>query len=124
MRSHCKRAKGAGNGWERRYVALQFWLLESPAYRSLKPVARSTLVDLMALYNGANNGELFLSVRERHGGIFPGGHARYVLWSRVVILDQDELAAPMPAIPSAIVRGMDSGYQLRHHRKNRTGGVP
>jgi DNA-binding MarR family transcriptional regulator len=59
-----KRAKGAGNAFERRFVALPFWMLSTDAYRSLRPVSRALLVELHALFNGSNNGKLFLSVRE------------------------------------------------------------
>jgi hypothetical protein len=47
-----------------RHVRLYRWELESAAYRSLSVRARCLLIELKALYNGANNGELFLSVRD------------------------------------------------------------
>ena len=40
------------------------WETDSPAYRSLSPPARCLLHELKALYNGRNNGGLFMSVRE------------------------------------------------------------
>ena len=43
---------------------MHLWELQSPAYRSLCPAARCVLLELKALYNGLNNGDLFLSVRE------------------------------------------------------------
>jgi hypothetical protein len=49
------------------------------------------------------------TVRERHGGDFPGEHARYVLRSAVIILDQrGSDSSGSPATPSAIVRA--SGF--------------
>lgn len=39
------------------------WMLASPAYRSLSCVARCILQELKRLYNGSNNGDLFLGVR-------------------------------------------------------------
>jgi len=54
---------GRSNG-DSRHVRLHHWLLQTAAYRSLSPAARSLLVELYALYNGENNGDLFLSVRE------------------------------------------------------------
>jgi hypothetical protein len=33
------------------------------------------------------------TIRERHGGTFPGQHARYVLRSRITIIDHREVAA-------------------------------
>ncbi|GAA4718539.1 hypothetical protein H9L13_07770 [Sphingomonas lutea] len=47
-----------------RFVKLDFNLLETPAYRSLSPGARAMLVEFNRLYNGANNGKLFLSQRD------------------------------------------------------------
>lgn len=63
------------------------------------------------------------TVHERHGGEFPGSHARYVVRSRVVLLDQgDKIGATSPTCPSAIVREMDSRHQRSHHRSKRTSG--
>ena len=47
-----------------RFVKLEHHLLNSPAYRSLCCYARSLLVELYALYNGSNNGTLYMSVRQ------------------------------------------------------------
>lgn len=46
-----------------RHVRLHHWLLESAAYRSLRPVARALLVELYAFYNGTNNGQIYPGVR-------------------------------------------------------------
>ena len=62
-----KRRKALANGrtaGETRHVRLHHWMLKTAAYRSLSPAARSLLVELYALYDGENNGSLFLSVRE------------------------------------------------------------
>jgi hypothetical protein len=47
-----------------KHVRLHRWMLSSPAHRSLSPAARALLVELYDLYNGQNNGEIFLSQRE------------------------------------------------------------
>lgn len=47
-----------------RFVSLPFGILNSNAYRSLSPNDRSLLVELLMLYNGENNGSLYLSVRD------------------------------------------------------------
>jgi hypothetical protein len=39
-------------------------MLQSPAWRSLSPVARSVFIELAAIYNGGNNGRLALSARD------------------------------------------------------------
>lgn len=46
------------------FVMLPLWMLHSPAYRSLSATARALLVELMSMYNGSNNGELYLSQRD------------------------------------------------------------
>jgi hypothetical protein len=46
------------------HVRLYRYELESVAYRSLSLGARALLVELKALFNGSNNGSLFMSVRE------------------------------------------------------------
>ena len=45
-------------------MRIYHWERESAAWRSLSPAARCVLIELKALYNGRNNGDLFLSVRE------------------------------------------------------------
>lgn len=45
-------------------MRLDHSLLTSPAYRSLSPVSRALLVELVRLYNGKNNGMLAVSERD------------------------------------------------------------
>lgn len=47
-----------------RFVRLDYRILNSNAYRSLTPNARSLLIEITMLYNGENNGSLYLSVRD------------------------------------------------------------
>ena len=47
-----------------RFVQLFFWMLDTPAWRSLSPWAVVAYIDLARCYNGVNNGELYLSARE------------------------------------------------------------
>lgn len=56
--------KGRSVGGDAQHVRFYLWEIKSAAYRSLKPSARALLVEFKALFNGFNNGELFLSVRE------------------------------------------------------------
>ena len=49
---------------EQRHVRLYYWLLESPAWRSLNSIERALYLELCQRYNGANNGRLGLSVRD------------------------------------------------------------
>lgn len=46
-----------------RFILLDHYLIDSEAYRSLSCTARALLVEFSRLYNGANNGTLFLSQR-------------------------------------------------------------
>ena len=46
------------------HVRLHHFLLRSEAWRRLSLAGRALLVELYALHNGTNNGDLFLSVRE------------------------------------------------------------
>lgn len=55
--------KGRNTG-SRRFVMLDHACLESAAYSSLTALARSLLTELLMLYNGYNNGSLYLSVRD------------------------------------------------------------
>lgn len=47
-----------------RFARLDHRILHSNAYRALSPNDRSMLVELISLYNGENNGSLYLSVRD------------------------------------------------------------
>jgi hypothetical protein len=53
-----------GKGKPERYVWLRFWLLDSPAWRSLPGNARALYIELARRYNGSNNGRIPYSVRE------------------------------------------------------------
>lgn len=59
-----QKPNATGRNGTGRFVALRHRMLESNAYRSLSPAARSLLVEIAMLYNGSNNGSLFLSVED------------------------------------------------------------
>jgi hypothetical protein len=46
------------------FVMLPWWIFDSLAYRSLHPVARTLLWEIVRRYNGANNGSIGLGQRE------------------------------------------------------------
>jgi hypothetical protein len=52
-----------GRNKHNRYVGFDFQLLSSDAYRSLSTGARALLIEFGRLFNGDNNGELFMSQR-------------------------------------------------------------
>lgn len=57
------RANATGRSEITPYVKLDYWMLDCPAYRGLRPVARALLVELARLYNGRNNGSIGLGER-------------------------------------------------------------
>lgn len=59
-----KKPNATGRSDTSRFVRLDYRILNSNAYRSLTPNARSLLVELIMLYNGMNNGSLYLSVTD------------------------------------------------------------
>lgn len=66
MKSIRKRGKPnhTGRNGIDRFAMLPYKLLESKAYRSQTPTARALLVEMILLYNGDNNGSLYLSIRD------------------------------------------------------------
>ena len=59
-----RRHSHKGRSTTERFVSLPHWMLQSPAWRSLSPVARSVFIELAAIYNGSNNGHIALSARD------------------------------------------------------------
>lgn len=59
-----KKPNATGRSDTSRFVRLDHRIWSSSAYRALSPNARSLLIELAALYNGTNNGSLYLSVRD------------------------------------------------------------
>ncbi len=45
------------------FVALERYMLKSPAWQSLSPVARSAFIELGMVYDGGNNGRIAMSAR-------------------------------------------------------------
>jgi hypothetical protein len=59
-----KRHNATGRSSTERFLALPYFLLRSPAWLSLSPVARAVFVEVAARYNGSNNGRIALSARD------------------------------------------------------------
>jgi hypothetical protein len=57
-----------------RFVALRYYLLQSPAWRSLPGNARALYVELAARYNGSNNGRIPYSIRQAIEALHIGSH--------------------------------------------------
>lgn len=61
---HRNRVNATGRNNTSRFARLDYRILTSNAYRALSPNDRALLVELVMLYNGENNGSLYLSVRD------------------------------------------------------------
>lgn len=59
-----KRLRNGRNDGEGRHVRLPFYLMDTPAWQSLDPVARVIYVELKRRFNGSNNGRICYGVRE------------------------------------------------------------
>jgi hypothetical protein len=57
------KSKAGRRARDAKHVRLYLYMLKSPAWLSLSCQAKCLLIELLALYNGANNGELYMSVR-------------------------------------------------------------
>ncbi|HLJ20094.1 MAG TPA: hypothetical protein VKU84_07845, partial [Stellaceae bacterium] len=58
-----KRRRSNGEG-HTRYVALQHWMLNHPAWKALSPDAKALLIEVWLRHNGTNNGTISYAVRE------------------------------------------------------------
>lgn len=48
----------------RKFIQLEHWLYDSPAWQSLKPGPRALYIEMKRHFNGSNNGLIFLSQRD------------------------------------------------------------
>jgi DNA-binding MarR family transcriptional regulator len=58
--SKAKLRRGGGG----RFLSLRYWMLRSPAWKSLPGMARALYLELAERYNGSNNGRISYAVRE------------------------------------------------------------
>lgn len=64
-----KSNKTGRNDGDGRHVRDYEWMLKCQAYRSLSAYSRCLLTEMKRLYNGTNNGDLYLSVRDAAAAI-------------------------------------------------------
>jgi hypothetical protein len=57
------KSKASRRARDAKHVRLYAYMLKTPAWQSLSCQAKCLLIELLALYNGTNNGELYMSVR-------------------------------------------------------------
>lgn len=75
--------KGRNTG--HKFVQLDEWLLKAPAYRLLSAQARALLVEFLRLYNGTNNGSLYMSQRDAARAIGVKNHGTAANYIRELI---------------------------------------
>jgi hypothetical protein len=63
-KSKGNRPNAKGRNRTSRFLRLDYSIFISPAYRALSTTARALLLEIISLYNGENNGALYLSVRD------------------------------------------------------------
>ena len=51
-------------GYKPKWVQILFWEMELPAYRLMSAFGRALLVEFRRKFNGSNNGEIAMAVRE------------------------------------------------------------
>lgn len=112
---------------EARHVRLHHWVMETAAWRTMKPVPRAVLVELMRRFNGTNNSNIPMSVREISDlvriGKTTAADALQELESRGFIRE---------AIPSSFARktcsngpvGRSSRWRLTEFKCDLTGDLP
>jgi hypothetical protein len=107
---------GRGGTRGDRFVLLDFALLDSAAYRSLSTGARALLVEFNRLYNGANNGQLFMSQRDAAKLV---GVANHVTAAKYIneLIDRGFIRERVKGSFSVKTR-MASIYVLTQHRYN------
>ncbi len=85
------------------FIQIHRYLLKSSAWLSLTPQARAVYIELAAIYNGSNNGELALSQRDA---------------ARRCRIAKDTAAKVLQELIEkgfiAVVTGGSFGYKLRH----------
>jgi hypothetical protein len=76
-RTHNRTGRNCHDG---RFIQVPYYLLNSPAYRRLSPVARAAWIEIAKIYNGSNNGRLAVSSRDLGGklGISRSSAARAI----------------------------------------------
>jgi hypothetical protein len=55
-----------------RHVRLYYWMMATPAWKSLNANQRAIYVEMAARYNGSNNGRIHFSTREAAGALHIG----------------------------------------------------
>lgn len=101
---------------EARHVRLYQWVHDCPAYQSLSMGARALLVEFMGLYNGYNNGQIYMSVRHAAQRLDCGKNTAHKLIRELI--DRGFLRVNVVGafnMKSAARRGSATTYILTEH---------
>lgn len=113
--------KGRSKGSLSRFLALEHYLLSSPAWKSLNPVERCAYVEVAQLYNGSNNGRLAMSGRRLSELL----HVSKATGTRAltVLVERGFLEVVKPSAFSCKIRRATE-YRLTIEKCNVTGTLP
>ncbi len=116
-----KRHDRTGRSTTERFVALPHYMLNSQAWLALSPGGRSLLVEVLHIYNGANNGRIGLSVRRAAERLNCSKDT-----AGRVFLELQRLGFLELSIQGAFHRktSHSSEWRLTLHRCDRTGALP
>jgi biotin operon repressor len=68
-----------------RHVRLYYWMMATPAWKSLSGNQRAIYVEMAARYNGSNNGRIHFSTREAASAVHI---SRATAWRALVVLQE------------------------------------
>ncbi len=110
--------KGRSKGTLSRFVGLEHYILDSPAWLSLSPVQRCAYIEVVRLYNGMNNGRLAVSGRRLASRL--GIHKSTGCRALEVLVEMGFLEITVPGGFSCKVKRATE-YRLTAHKCDVTG---
>jgi IclR helix-turn-helix domain len=116
-----RRNRHRSNGAMGSFVGLPKYLLQSLAWRTLKPVSRAAFVELVGIYNGANNGWLGMSARSLAAAINVSRST--AARALVELTERGFIEQTRPSAFSCKVR-LAAEWRLTFHPCHRTGDLP
>ncbi|PCJ74702.1 MAG: hypothetical protein COA53_07855 [Rhodobacteraceae bacterium] len=72
-------------GSSSKFIQIDHWLYDSPAWQSLKPGPRALYLELKRKFNGHNNGAVFLSQRDAAKALNVGRDTIAAYYSELVL---------------------------------------
>jgi DNA-binding MarR family transcriptional regulator len=114
MSKQAGQKKGTGAS----FLQLYHYMLRSPAWRSLSPTERATYLEISQRFNGSNNGEIAIGIREMEADLNVGKSSVQRAIEKLVAKGFIE-----KSVPSNFNRKdrTPTEYRLTSHYCNRTG---